>query len=176
MKTLYRTAFWADADREELVDKLKDYNIDLVPNKFEVVEFYDNEKDFSSIKAVFDLHNIYLDSYSIYTEEEFIKSKVLGMVGDWHYGYPQPENDYEDLCYDLTDYCKECGIGAKQVKPLRITGEPKWGRRQIFQLNWIFDEYFVKPEIYNEVFKPIEIGIEKFSLIKKYSSTIGIAT
>jgi hypothetical protein len=35
-----------------------------------------------------------------------------------------------------------------------MRGEPRWGRRSILQLNWIFDEYFVTPEVWQAVFEP----------------------
>lgn len=34
-----------------------------------------------------------------------------------------------------------------------MKGEPKWGRNSILQVNWVFDEYFVRPEIWATVFK-----------------------
>jgi len=35
-----------------------------------------------------------------------------------------------------------------------MTGEPKWGKRGIMQLHWIYDELFVKPEVWGAVFRP----------------------
>lgn len=35
-----------------------------------------------------------------------------------------------------------------------MKGEPKWGKKHILQLNWVFDEYFVRPDVYEQVFKP----------------------
>ena len=46
-------------------------------------------------------------------------------------------------------------IGAKQVSPFRMKESPNWGRRSILQMNWLFDEYFVKPEVWNAVFQPL---------------------
>jgi hypothetical protein len=167
MKTVYRTAFWADKQREELVNKLRSFNINVEPNKFQSIEFYDDDKNFRAIKALFDLHKINLDNYSIYTDEECLNAKILGMVGDWHYGYPQPEDGYKEICFDLKNYCSECGIGAQQINPFRIKNEPNWGRRQVFQLNWIFDEFFMKPEIYDKIFRPLFIDHWEVIINKK---------
>ena len=35
---------------------------------------------------------------------------------------------------------------------------PSWGTRSILQVNWVFDEYFVRPKIWEEVFKPYGVG------------------
>jgi hypothetical protein len=39
-----------------------------------------------------------------------------------------------------------------------MKGEPKWGAKGITQLNWVFDEFFVKPEVWETVFRPF--GVE----------------
>ena len=38
-----------------------------------------------------------------------------------------------------------------------MKGEPKWETKQIMQLNWVFDEYFVTPEAYHKVFEPLGV-------------------
>jgi hypothetical protein len=75
-------------------------------------------------------------------------------------GYPEPSQDlgYRDLTYDVSEYCETCGTGLRQKAPFRLAVEPKWGRRETFQLHWVFDEIFVKPTTWEEVFKPFEIG------------------
>lgn len=95
--------------------------------------------------------------YTRFTKQETVSARWLQFRGDWHYGYPQPNQDefgYLAVSYDLTDYCVECGCGKRQKAPLQIKSEPKWGRRAAFQLNWIFDEFFVTPELWKKVFKP----------------------
>jgi hypothetical protein len=76
-------------------------------------------------------------------------------------GYPQPEekNGYLSASYDLTEYCPHCGIGKKQVEPLRLKGPPALTDNSILQLNWIFDEFFVSRTTWEEVFKPLGIGM-----------------
>jgi hypothetical protein len=31
---------------------------------------------------------------------------------------------------------------------------PNWGRRSILQMNWVFDEFFVKPDVWKAIFEP----------------------
>jgi rRNA maturation protein Nop10 len=83
----------------------------------------------------------------------------LKVTPGWHQGYPMPDDDFGYLkaTYDLTEFCPECGVGKVQVAPFRMKHEPKWGRRQVLQLNWVFDEYFVPPAVWETVFRPLGI-------------------
>ena len=58
-----------------------------------------------------------------------------------------PDHDfgYQLATFDLSDHCESCGIGRSQRVPFRIRGEPSWGKNQVPQLNWVFDEYFATP-------------------------------
>jgi hypothetical protein len=99
----------------------------------------------------------HVDSVSpSFSEAEVEAARWLQLLSDWHHGYPQPEDDfgYRDLTYDLSAYCSMCGIGAVQKAPFRMRREPRWGRRGILQLNWVFDEYFVTPDVWATVFQP----------------------
>ena len=102
---------------------------------------------------------------SDFVRTEFAKQEINAAewleLGAEYHGYPQPDEDvfgYRDATYDLTDCCEQCGIGMKQKAPFQMKGEPTWGRNGIFQLNWVFDEHFVTPEVWTAVFKPYGIG------------------
>lgn len=91
---------------------------------------------------------------------EFSKKEIAAAhwleIGAWHHGYPQPDEDvfgYRQVTYDLTEWCEQCGIGKKQKAPFQMKGEPKWGPNGVLQLTWIYDELFVKPEVWASVFK-----------------------
>lgn len=88
------------------------------------------------------------------TQIEFTKAEIeaaawleLGTTG--HFGYPQPEDEfgYWQVTYDPRTVCERCGAGKVQVAPFRFRSEPKASRSQFFQLNWVFDEIFVRPEV-----------------------------
>jgi hypothetical protein len=93
------------------------------------------------------------------TKHERREASWLQMQPTWHHGYPQPDDDggYLALTYNLSDYCSLCGVGAVQTSPFRFKSKPKWGKKGILQLNWIFDEYFVRPEVWQRVFRPFGI-------------------
>jgi hypothetical protein len=95
-----------------------------------------------------------------FTKSEIQAAKHLILRPSWHHGYPMPDDDfgYIETTYNSNSLCQTCGGGKTQQTPFRMRGEPKWGRRSILQLNWVFDEYFVKPDIHESVFRPC--GIE----------------
>jgi len=99
-----------------------------------------------------------------FSRGEVAAAPWLELVPDWHHGYPQPDEDsfgYLSATYDLTEYCETCGVGLRQVAPFQMKGEPKWGRRGILQLNWVFDEFFVTPDVWSAVFEPLGVGCRR---------------
>jgi rRNA maturation protein Nop10 len=92
-----------------------------------------------------------------FSTKDVANASWLALVPAWHHGYPQPaENEfgYRSITYDLSEWCDRCGIGMKQKAPFQMRGEPKWGKYSILQLNWVFDEYFVTPDLWSRVFEP----------------------
>lgn len=93
-----------------------------------------------------------------FTAKEIEQAAWLSLSATGHHGYPQPEDDYQSLTYDDTQYCRRCGTGLTQRAPFRLRGEPKWSRMSVLQLNWVFGEFFVSPELWKEVFEPNGVG------------------
>ena len=95
-----------------------------------------------------------------FSKEDYDNANLLKMEPDWLHQYPQPEDthiEWESIVYDLSKYCSECGVGKIQKAPFHMRREPQWGNRHIFGLNWVFDEFFVKPGIWEIIFKPKKI-------------------
>jgi len=106
-----------------------------------------------------------------FTRSELDDAKYFAMSCSRHQGYPQPENDlgYVDLVYDTSSCCKACSGGKRpQKQSFRFIREPKWGSFEILQLNWVFDEFFVTSELYDEVFQPF--GIDRRDVIHHKSN------
>lgn len=92
-----------------------------------------------------------------FSKQEVAQAEWLVLWPSSHHGYPQPDEDnngYLQATYDLKDYCEICGTGLKQKDPFQMKGEPKWGRNGILQMNWVFDQFFVTPEVWAAAFKP----------------------
>lgn len=92
-----------------------------------------------------------------FTAREVSTAGWSDLCPTWHHGYPQPDEQYRKLIYELNDWCSQCGIGQRQKAPFRMKKEPKWGKKGILQLNWVFDEFFVKPGVWESVFRPHNI-------------------
>jgi hypothetical protein len=90
-----------------------------------------------------------------YEKSDYEKSSLFVLVGFWENGYPQPEDPekFMKLTYDLSDYCDECGVGAVQNSEFRIKKEPVWKSKMIFELQWVYDEFFVRKDIYESFFQ-----------------------
>ncbi|MBK8238024.1 MAG: hypothetical protein IPK74_21055 [Deltaproteobacteria bacterium] len=91
-----------------------------------------------------------------FTEQEVATAGWLE-IGAWHHGYPQPDeqnNGYLDATYDLSNACSKCLSGRRQKAAFQMKGEPKWGRNDMMQLIWVYDEIFAKPEVWSSVFAP----------------------
>ncbi len=95
-----------------------------------------------------------------FSNKELSDAKYFGVISEWHYGYPEPADSfgYLDKTFDQRDFCKICGTGLVQIAPFRLKKPPVWGNRSILQLNWVFDEYFVRPEVWEKTFKNFGIG------------------
>lgn len=96
---------------------------------------------------------------TLFSKSELGNATYLNMVASWHHGFPMPDLDdgYLNCTYDTAEICTECGIGAFQKSPFRMKAEPRWGKREILQLNWVFDEFFVSRRAYQDVFRPLGV-------------------
>lgn len=83
-----------------------------------------------------------------FTKAELGAAEWLELSALGHHGYPQPERDfgYKEATYDVSDACRICGIGRVQNAPFRLRSEFKASHSQVVQLNWVFDEFFLRPE------------------------------
>ena len=86
---------------------------------------------------------------TLFSKAELFSSKCFVMIPTWHFLYPQPEEDfeYQNITYNSHTICNLCGQGLIKQDLFCIKSEPKWGNKDIGQLNWNFDEYFVTKKI-----------------------------
>ena len=96
-----------------------------------------------------------------FSKRELADARWLTLEPSWHHGYPQPDESrfgYRKATCAVDGFCEQCGIGLKQKAPFQMKSEPKWGRNGILQLHWVFDEFFVTPEVWSTIFKPNGVG------------------
>jgi hypothetical protein len=106
-----------------------------------------------------------------FSDVELDKATYLVMLSPWANDYPMPDNDggYLQRTYDDTNYCKSCGSGLVQREPFRLKKEPVWGKKKLFSLNWVYDEYFVNKDFYEQVLNKYRIETMPVLLYKKDS-------
>ncbi|MBV6643410.1 MAG: hypothetical protein KI791_22000 [Cyclobacteriaceae bacterium] len=104
---------------------------------------------------------------TVFDKNDLKNAEHLNILSKWLNDYPQPENNYKETCFDLSNYCSDCGIGKVQKAPLRLKRDPNWGKKQTFSLNWILDEIFVRKDYYDEVLKPLGVDSMEVMLHKK---------
>lgn len=94
-----------------------------------------------------------------FAESEVNAAKTMCIFASSQQGYPEPSEKFGFMAatFDLSDYCRKCGVGRRQIRPFRIKPVPNL-KRKVMQLNWILDEYFVTREVWEEVFQPFGIG------------------
>lgn len=166
MKIIHRIAFHTPRVSTRLIDQLEiKYKQSEPFHGSSMVSFDISESDkrWPDVKLFALKNKIHTGvCWTTFTKRELETATWLEIGSTSHIGYPKPDDDngYLEATYDLADYCPTCGIGLKQVRPFRIRGEPKWGTREIMQLNWVFEEYFVPPAIWETVFKPFGIDCQ----------------
>lgn len=101
-------------------------------------------------------------TWTSFTRAEITAARWLALQATWHQGYPQPDEEnfgYRQATYDLSGWCPACGIGMRQAAPFQMKKEPAWGRNSLLQLNWVFDEFFTTPDLWQSVFRPRAVGV-----------------
>ncbi|MBK9176233.1 MAG: hypothetical protein IPM46_07835 [Flavobacteriales bacterium] len=78
-----------------------------------------------------------------FSKEDIRNSEYCELGSTRHFGFPQPEDDYQQITYDPVMGCRTCGIGLMQVAPFRFRKTPTQRHSHLLQLNWVFDEFFV---------------------------------
>lgn len=158
MQFIHRFSFTSNP---ELKRELLAIGFDVADNGFVAIEIDEGAERWPAVKAWAARREPFDLLMTKFTKKELADAAWLEWGADWHHGYPQPGEDvfgYRQATYDLSDWCEVCGIGMVQKAPFQMKGEPKWGNKGILQLNWVFGEYFVTPDVWTSVFKSRGIG------------------
>jgi len=155
------------------VKALAGIGIDIDPQKG-FVNVYEDESRWPAVERILVEFEMFAMSFSEFTEKERLEAKYLEAAADWHFDYPQPEDGYESLTYDVSSTCPECSKEWVQRAPYRTKRSPSWGRRSFFSFNWAFGSIFVKTEVYEQVFRPIGVECLPLYLYKKETIVDGV--
>lgn len=114
---------------------------------FSVLDITEDRPEWPDVERLIAEHDVGPHTFSnVFSKAELDAAEWLAMGASGHHGYPQPEDDFGflDATYDLSTYCHICGIGGVQKAPFRFRAEPKASHSQFIQLNWVFDEFFLR--------------------------------
>lgn len=153
MRIFHQLSFNSDRTIQR---ELAALGIDVAPSGLVVVEVDESRPDWPAVEAWIKRRDALDFVGTRFTEDEVANAQWL-LMRSWHHGYPQPDEGhfgYREATYDLANYCRECGIGLKQKAPFQMKGEPKWGKRGILRLTWVWDEFFVTPQVFRTIFRP----------------------
>lgn len=139
------------------VELLRSDSDDMSSDPFVYADVNESHPNWRDIEALLKQWRLSDVPHTEFTDQEIDAAEWAALSATAHHGYPQPRDDefgYLEVTYDLTDYCEECGVGARQRAPFRMKGEPRWGRRHVLQMHWVYDRLFVKPDVWSGVFAP----------------------
>ena len=120
--------------------------IDVEPAQFELIK--DIVLPFRPIHSI----------GAVFGRDDLDGAQWLALTALRVFGYPQPELHFDvSQVYETSNRCEKCGLNrGRQVRPFRIKSDKT--ALEAFQLEWIYDEVFVKRTFYEEMFEPLGIG------------------
>jgi hypothetical protein len=147
----------------QMLETLSSFGIVVVPDPLNLIMFEMDESDerWPAIQQWMAAQGFRHSVRTTFSQAEISSAKWLKLNPQWHHGYPQPNEDefgHLTATYDLGDYCEQCDIGRVQRAAFQMRGEPKWGRRGMLQMNWVFDEFFATPDVWVRIFKPFGVA------------------
>jgi hypothetical protein len=114
-----------------------------------VLNISEDASDWSYVERLCLAHGVQSQTSNLFSRTEIAEADWLVMSANGHHGFPMPDDDfgYREATYDVSRSCARCGIGAEQNAPFRIRSEFKASRSHFMQLNWVFDEFFVRTAV-----------------------------
>lgn len=165
MKVVHRITLNINSEKKTALESLGFY----LPCGFQTLEVEENHAEWGNLEKLIVPWGCVDIVSTKFTLTEYQSARYLKLSASWHCGYPQPEDNFAYLSetYDLKAFCKICGAGKHQKGPFKLLGEPDFGTKHILQLNWIFDAFFCKLNVFDTVFRKFNI---KSSQVLDYKS------
>src|SRR3954462_15476575 len=143
----YDDRFWGEIDRLGIDYERGDSN-NVLQLAISVLNITEDQPNWPKVERLVAKHAIGIHTVeNLFTKREIDAAEWLWMAALGNHGYPQPVDDYIEATYDVSGFCAVCGIGPVQKAPFRLHAEPKASHSQFVQLNWVFDELFVRSAV-----------------------------
>ncbi len=110
---------------------------------------YDDDPAWPVLRDLATKHNVRVFHSPTFTSDDIASAPWLVASATADAGYPRPEKDfaYQAESFDLTHWCRRCGIGKVQIRPIRLKAEPKNKTAHFFAPQWLHQILFVRPEV-----------------------------
>lgn len=130
-----------------------------------------NHPNFNEVKDMFDDWEEETLKTIKYSKLDFEKAESYEINAEKYLGYAKPDVEeiidtykypfdiypqYKDV-YEVKATGKYGMLRGKQIGSFKISGEPKWGKNHLASLFGATDCFFTTPEVYNDIFKPLNI-------------------
>ena len=172
MRVRHRYAIDVESDNK-LYKIIIENNIKFVPatskSSIAVIHIYEDHENWQEFKRIADECNLIPITTCEFSKEEYRDANWYSIRTSNCILYPQPEVGYEVTTFDSNTYCSECGSNKNQVSEFRLKGEPKWGKKNFFTLNWIYDQLFINDRVYNQLLNSDLTGF-KFLDVRSFKS------
>ena len=148
MRIKHRFTFRSDENNiiNFLIKKKVDIDYDEIIN---VIEIFEDNKDFVEIKNFLKSYNSTPLSRCIYTTHELDTAEWLTVRSMWRSYFAEPRDNwgYMFTTYDGTNYCDICGNGLVQKENFVLKLRPNWRKKNFLMIYGIEDELFVTSKI-----------------------------
>lgn len=87
---------------------------------------YDDDPKWPLLRDLAAEHRVRVWHSPVFTDDDIAAALWLFAHATADAGYPQPKKafGYESESFDLTNWCRRCGIGKVQTRPIRLRQEP----------------------------------------------------
>lgn len=136
----------------------------------QVVYFFIDTPEYMEFKHILEDMKIDYSEFKevTYSKDELDKAQLLRMIPKNYCGYPQPEDEYEEVSYEMNSRCPICLQGGIQKAPFRML-KPKMGANDISGIHWVC-EYVITHKLRDLIERENFLGIEFWPIIHHKSN------
>lgn len=136
-----------------------------------IFEILNSDKRWNDLKEILKHHNVNVITGTEFEPEDYANANWF-LINARETGYPEPQGNFDflDYSFDVSNYCKRCGVGLMQNNHFLIKSVPKL-KIDFFTLNWIFDELFVKNFVKHQLQEADITGIS-FKEVIRYKDMV----
>lgn len=145
----------------EIEKRLLQLGIALSGKALTTISVFETDESWQTVHRLMRSIDAFERVETVFDELDPSTAKLLELGSDWFAAYPEPKPDsfgYRNQTYDLEFHCEKCGTGMRQKGPFLMKKAPKWGKRSICHLHWVYGEFFVNDFFVENVAGPFGIS------------------